>query len=228
MNTKTLTIAWIFIGISCIGGMCSKNGDNNNAGDSSGYTEPNLSPDSTWLYMTSDLPLFYANNTTRPSTRKWIATRITSAQVVPNGSDTTIAYMGFIFENTNKDTRFISDDLNPGGKETVEIDLNKFSPKPGTGTYTMDIDYKQGFCWFNIYKANGDKFDSTRHQGLDNSTLNITKMTVLASGGGITTCRMSGNISFEVMYFPTGASSTSNVHTMACTFNNVLIVYPSH
>ena len=225
MKTKTLVIAWTLIGISCIGGMCSKGGDDNSGSSGSGYTEPGLSPDSTWLYMTSNLPLFYANNTSRPSDRKWIATKITLSQAIRDISDTTNRFLAFSFENTNKDTRFLSDALNPGGKETMEIFLNKFGKIPGPGTYTMDVDYKQGFCWFNIYKANGDKHDSTRVQDFSASTLYITKMTVVATGGGITTCKMSGNISFNVMYFANGASSTTDIHSMACTFNNIYITY---
>jgi hypothetical protein len=137
--------------------------------------------------------------------------------------DTTLRYLSFHFENTDKQTRFLLDANNPGGNEVFDIALNNFGGTPGPGNYTMDIDYKQGFCWYNVYKANSDKHDSTRHQSFSSSTLSVTTATPLPGGKSYL---MSGTGSFEVIYFPTGASSSSDVHHFKLTFNNLPVVYP--
>jgi len=223
MKTKCTLLIWLFLGISCIGGMCSKDNGNNddNNGGTDNYQEPELKADATWAYLTSDDMLYSDNN--RPTTRKWIATKTMTAVVVrPTTGDTSLRYAGLHFENTDKQTRFLLEAGNPGGKEVFDIALNELSGIPGTGTYTMDIDYKHGFCWYNVYKANGDKRDSTRHQSFTNSTLNITQMTALGGKSYL----MSGTGTFEVIYFPTGASSSSDVHHFKLTFNNYPILYP--
>jgi hypothetical protein len=82
MKTKFTLLIWLFLGMSCIGGMCSKdgNGSNDNSDDPS-YTEPVLKPEATWAYLTSDDMLYSDNN--RPTSRKWIATLNKPAIVVP-------------------------------------------------------------------------------------------------------------------------------------------------
>ena len=158
MKLTFLNIVWLFISLSCICGMCSKgdeNGNSNNSG--SNYTEPVLNPNDTWVYMASG-DFIYANNYVggiiRPLSRKWIASGINSdlpfhaAYSFPNtamGSDTSKNSLVFDFENTALLTRFCSNTLNPNGKEKMDIVLNKFDRTPGSGTYTMDIDNKEGF-----------------------------------------------------------------------------------
>ena len=225
MRTRYTLVLWLFLGMSCIGGMCSKNSggdDDNGDGGDDGYVEPALKADATWAYLTSDDMLY--NNNNRPVSRKWIATKQSTAIVVPvTTGDTSLRYVGLHFENTDKQTRFLLDANNPGGKEVFDIALNKFSGTPGPGTYKMDIDYKDGFCWYNVYKANGSLQDSTRHQSFTSSQLEITKMTPLAGGKNYL---MSGTGTFEVIYFPTGSSSSSDVHHFKLTFNNYPILYP--
>lgn len=220
----------LFVSLSCICGICSKDDAGNNNGNNTNYTEPVLNPADTWIYMTSGLPLYYPNNYTgnqiRPLDRKWIATKIVnSAALVLKSSigDTTKGYLDFSFENTDKFTRFCADTLNPNGKEAVTISLKNFSRTPGPGTYTLDIDYKQGFCWYDVYKANGQLHDSTRHQAFDNSTLTIDKMVYVLSDPARNRYKMSGSAILWVMYFPSGASSTTDIYKMQCYFNNVQV-----
>jgi len=59
------------------------------------------------------------------------------------------------------------------------------------------------------YKANGDKMDSTHHQSFATSLLNVTKATPLPGGKSYL---LSGTGSFEVIYFPSGTSSSADVH----------------
>lgn len=225
MKTKYTLLIWLFLGMSCIGGMCSKDndgGDDNGDGGDDSYVEPELKPNVTWAYLTSNDLLYTDNN--RPILRKWIATSYRTAIVVPHSTgDTNLCYVGFHFEDTSMSTRFLLGVNNPGGKEVFAISLNKFSRTPGPGTYTMDIDYKEGFCWYDVYKANGDKQDSTRHQSFSSSTLSITTATALPGGKSYL---ISGTGSFEVIYFPTGASSSSDVHHFQLTFNKMPILYP--
>jgi hypothetical protein len=228
MKTRSLILAAILLGISFTGSRCAKTGGNDdgssNGGGSNIYTEPVLKPEDTWVYMTMTTPLEAADNNNRPVDRKWIATKVTTSVSVPHISgDTTKNYLGFVFENTDKYSRFLTDTVNPGGKEVMDIALNEFNRAPGPGNYTMDIDYKQGFCFFDVYKANGDKRDSSRHQSFTPSSFNVTSMTLFSSGGGVTYYKMTGTASIEILYFPTGASSSSDVHNLQVTFNNVPI-----
>src|ERR1700742_4239916 len=100
MRIRSLTILLLILGMSCIGGMCSKDGDKN-GGDDSGddnYQEPVLKADATWSYLTSD-DMLYGNS--RPVTRKWIATKQNSAlAVLVTGSDPAFRSIEFHFENT--------------------------------------------------------------------------------------------------------------------------------
>ena len=221
MRIRTLTYVALFLGMSCIGGMCSKDNDNKDQDEVDNYVEPVLKADATWSYLTSN-DLLYSDNS-RPVTRKWIATKQTTAIVVPITGDPSSVYMSMHFENTDPKNRFLLDANNPGGKEVFDISLRKFNVTPGTGTYTMDIDNKEGFCRYYVYKANGDLHDSTRHQSFTSSTLNITSMTALPGGKSY---MMSGTGTFEVIYFPTGSSSSSDVHHFQLTFNNYPILYP--
>jgi len=222
MRIRSLTLLMLFLGMSCIGGMCSKDGDKGDDNDDNdNYQEPVLKADATWSFLTSD-DMLYSNNN-RPVTRKWIATKQTTAIVVPIAGDPTSVYMSMHFENNDPKTRFLLDANNPGGKEVFDVSIRIFKVAPGTGTYTMDIDNKEGFCWYNVYKANGSLQDSTRHQSFTGSTLNITSMTPLPGGKSYL---MSGTGTFEVIYFPTGASSSTDVHHFKLTFNNYVILYP--
>ena len=228
MKTRSLLLVSILLGIGLLSSRCAKTGGNDdgngNGGGGNNYTEPVLKPEDTWVYMTMTTPLEAADNNNRPIDRKWIATKVTTAISSPHISgDTSKNYLGFVFENTDKYSRFLTDTVNPGGKEVMDIALNQFNRAPGPGSYTMDIDYKQGFCWFNVYKANGDKRDSTRHQSFTPSSFNVTSMTLVASGGGVSIYKMTGTASIEILYFPTGASSSIDVHNLQVTFNNVQI-----
>src|SRR5882762_1467083 len=118
MRTRYTLLLWLFLGMSCIGGMCSKDGDGDNGSDNGddSYKEPELKPDATWAYLTSNDLLYNGNN--RPTDRKWIATMIRTPIVVPHTSgDTSLGYVGFQFEDTSSATRFLLGANNPGGKE---------------------------------------------------------------------------------------------------------------
>ena len=218
----------IFISLSCICGMCSKEdvstpGDNGN-GSSDNYKEPAFNENDTWVYMTSgSLPTFYPSNV-RPALRKWVATKILPA--VSGALSTGGNYLSFSFENTDTSTRFLTNELNPGGKESLSISLLNFTQVPPIpDSYTMDIDYKQGYCWYYVYNASNDLVDSVRTQGLGNSSLTISKWTFVDSTAQNSVYKMSGTASIEVMYFKPGTSSTNDVQNLQCTFNNVPVTF---
>lgn len=219
---------FIAISLSCICATCSKDDastdDNTNTGD--GYVEPNFDLNSTWLYMTSEsLPTFYPNNM-RVLGRKWVSTKMLTAISSKNPvGDTSKNYLNLAFENSDKFTRFCTEKLNPGGKETVSISLKKFSRTPGPGTYTMDVDNIDGFCWYDVYNAAGSKVDSTRNQEITSSTFNITKMTLLSKdpNGTVSQYKISGDADLRIMYWKPGAGSTNDIQRIVIVYSNIII-----
>ncbi|HWC52940.1 MAG TPA: hypothetical protein VG676_05080, partial [Chitinophagaceae bacterium] len=171
MKKNLCNLILLLISASSICGMCSKSdavGNSNN-----NPNQPVLSPDSSWVYF-DDCPGLvefyntgYSNNTggfnNRPQFEKWVATKISNGFAGINTS-TQKRYLSWGFENKG-DTRFLSKALNPGGKEAFAVFINDIASPLVTGTYTLDIDNKQGFCWYNVYNSSGAKFDSTRTQG---------------------------------------------------------------
>lgn len=229
MKTTFLKFAFLFIAISCICGICSKDdaGSDNNSGSNNNNVEPVLKPDATWLYF-DDVPslVYFHPDNQRPQFQKWVATEITPAYVGMLDSAKNIHYLSWTFKNTGN-TRFVSSTLNPNGKESMSILLKNVSATPGPVTYSMDIDFKQGFCWYYVYTSSDGLFDSTRYQGLESSSLNITKMDFYqALGSVVNRYKMSGTATFNVMYWQSGTSSTSDIHTLQCHFNNVFIDFP--
>ncbi len=227
MKSKLLNVAWLLISLSCICGMCSKGDDqaddpNNN---SSNPNNPVLKPDDTWAYF-DDCPglvYFYPDNK-RPQSQKWIATK-TGVGFAGINTVTQKRFLTWNFENTGN-TRFLSNALNPSGNESLSIFINEISQTPATGSYTMDIDWKQGFCWYYVKTSSGALHDSTRVQGLESSKFNITKMDfVQAIGTSADRYKMSGTATFNIMYWKSGTGSTSDIHTLQCTFNNVMVDY---
>lgn len=226
MKSILLKFAFLFIATSCICGMCSKD-DARGDGDTNTNVEPVLKPDATWLYF-DDAPslVYFHQENKRPQSEKWLATEIDAAFVAMVDSVNNIHLMTWSFKNTG-DTRFVSDALNPKGKELLSMALKDFSPVPGPGVYNMDIDFKKGLCWYYVYKSSGALYDSTRYQGLQSSTLNITKMVFFQPmGSKVNRYKMSGDATFHIFYWQSGTSSTSDIHTIQCHFNNVFIDFP--
>ncbi|MDP4284857.1 MAG: hypothetical protein Q8891_10555 [Bacteroidota bacterium] len=216
MKSSFLRATWLFISLGCICGMCSKNdaapdGNNNN---------PVLAGDSTWAYFDDcpSLVYFYADNK-RTQFQKWVATKIYHGTWGYSGNNP--SFLVWYFENTG-DTRFLQNSGNPSGKELFTIALKNMNRTPGPGSFQMDVDYKEGFCWYEVYNASGMKHDSTRIQGISNSTFNITSITYDKMITPTTDqYKMSGNAIFNIMYWPSGTGSTTDVHSLTCTFNNV-------
>jgi len=219
MKPVLLRLVVLFISLGCICGMCSKDdaGEDDNAGNAASNTV--FKPEDTWVYFDeSSLVYFYPNNK-RPQFQKWVATKINTG--ISGYSGNNPHFLVWEFENTG-DTRFLQNTGNPGGKETFSMSIKNFNNIPGPGTYQLDIDYKQGYCWYDVYTSSGAKHDSTRKQSISSSTFNITLMTFdKAIIPTVDRYKMSGNASFEIMYWANGTSSTSDIHTLNCTFNNV-------
>jgi hypothetical protein len=208
---------WLFISLSCICGMCSKNDDT--ANNSNNNTDSVLAPDATWVYFNdcTSLIYFYTNNN-RPL-KKWIATKINVGIAGYSGNNP--HFLVWNFENTG-DTRFLQNAGNSGGKESFTISIKNFNATPGRGSYQMDVDYKEGFCWYEVYNSSGALHDSTRTQSFSSSTFNITKMIFdRPNSSTIDRYKMTGNATFNIMYWQNGTSSTTDIHTLQCTFNNV-------
>lgn len=216
---------FIFISLSCICGMCSKDDDNNSDNNEDNYTEPSFNPNATWVYMQSgSLPSFYGTENKRPVLRKWVATKIIAA--VSGELDASHNYLSFSFENTDKDTRFLTNKLNPNGKESLSILLKNFSDSPpSTGTYTMDIDDKNGYCWYYVYNSAGTLVDSVRTQGITSSSFTINRWDSVSSSSELSVYKMSGTADIQIMYWKSGTSSTSDIQNLQCTFNNVAVTF---
>lgn len=224
LNMRSLKLyAFIFLSLSCVCAMCSKEDatDNSSTGNNNGTPDPVLSPDSTWVYF-EDCPSLaqtYPNNN-RPFFKKWFATKIGTGVSGTSGQG---AYLVWGFENTG-DSRFLQNAGNPGGKEAFSISLKNFSKTPGAGSYQMDIDYKEGYCWYYVYNSSGRNLDSVRTQGISKSSFNVTSMSFYKSiVPTVDRYKMSGNGTFNIMYWQNGTSSTTNVHTLQCKFNNVFV-----
>lgn len=223
MKNSLLKFVFLFIATSCMCGICSKDdaGKDDNSGPA--IVEPALKPDSTWAYLNDapSLVYFYTGNT-RAQSQKWLATKIQPAFSAISIS-TNKRYLVWHIENSG-DTRFLSNKLNPGGKESVSVSIREIASTPGTGSYTLDIDYNSGYCWYEVYTSSGALHDSTRVQGPQTSTFNIAKMEFFQSiGSTIDRYKMSGNATFNIMYWQNGTGSTTDIHTLQCTFNNVFI-----
>jgi hypothetical protein len=229
MKNSLLKFAFLFIATSCICGMCSKDdagSDDNpyNSDSTNTAVEPDLKPDATWLYFddASSLDYFYPNNK-RPQFQKWVATKIDPAYVSSLDTTNNEHFFTWSFENTG-DTRFLSNTLNPGGKESLNVFIKNFSGTPGAGTYTSDISKRQLYCWYYVYTSSGALHDSVREEGIIKSTFNITKMKfVQAMGSVVDRYKMTGDATFNVFYWPSGTASTTDIHTLQCKFNNVFI-----
>lgn len=229
MKSTVLKFVFLFIATSCICGMCSKDdaGSDENPDSNNTAVEPDLKPDASWLYF-DDVPslVYFHQENKRPPLEKWTATKMDPAYVGMLDSANDIHFLTWSFENTGG-TRFVSDALNPKGRESLSVLLKDFPPTPGPGIYNMDIDFKKGLCWYYVYTSSGTLYDSTRYQGLESSTLNITKMDFFQSlGSVINRYKMSGTATFNIMYWESGTSSTSDIHTIQCHFNNVFIDFP--
>lgn len=199
--------------------MCSK-GDETTDDNSNNTNDPVLAKDATWVYFDDcpSLALFYPNNN-RPSFKKWVATKINTAIGGYSGNNPHFLVWGF--ENSG-DTRFLQNAGNPGGKETFSISIRNFNNTPGPGTYQLDIDYKQGYCWYEVYTSSGTKHDSTRTQSISSSSFNITSMTFdKAIIPTVDRYKITGTATFNIMYWANGTGSTTDIHTLQCTFNNV-------
>lgn len=228
MKKLAFNLIALAISISCICGMCSKTDDqnNNNGSNPNNPNNPALKPEDTWVYFDDcpNLVSFYytIGDNNRPMGQKWIATKIDVAFAGVN-TVTQKRYLSWNFENTGN-TRFLTNPLNPSGNESLSIFINEISNTPGTGSYKLDIDWKQGFCWYYVKTSSGTLHDSTRVQGLANSTFNITKMDFFQTVGTVADrYKMSGTATFNIMYWKSGTSSTTDIHTLQCKFNNVYI-----
>tara|TARA_R110000868_G_scaffold205370_1_gene453814 strand:- start:942 stop:1631 length:690 start_codon:yes stop_codon:yes gene_type:complete len=187
-----------------------------------GYKEPSFKPEDSWVYMEStSLPAFYGVDNNRPSFRKWVATKITGASSGVLDSD--YNYLNFSFENTDKFTRFLTNALNPDGKESLDIIiLNLNKPFPSIGSYPSDLLQ----IHYSVYKSNGELADHVRSKGIENSTFSITKWEFVKSPDPrISFYKMSGTAKLQVMYWESGTSSTTDIHTLFCTFNNVEVMF---
>ena len=259
MKATFLNMAWLFIGLTCICGICSKGDEQGNNSNTNGdnYKEPVFNAGDTWLYLTSsDLPRLYPNNYVetnllRPTDRKWISVHsgteglnavshqnTASMYVLSSGLyDSTKNSLSFSFENTDKFTRFCSENLNPGGKEVMSIYLYNFNRIPGPETYTIthDIpnDYKIAGGNYDVYKSNGQKYDSTSYLAssfLPNgqySTFTITSMIFLASDPSKDIYKMSGTAHFLLPYILSKSQDvvTTTPFTFDCVFNNIPISF---
>lgn len=251
-----------FVGMTSLFGACSKGGDaggsnnnNNGNGNTTTYTAPTLSTTDTWVYMTStNLAGLYANNYVgtnqlRPTDRKWISMNTGTSGLYANSfkntpaiytasnglRDSTRSSMSFSFENTDKNTRFISESLNPGGREVISISIGNFNRAPGPGTYTIthDIpnDYKIQDISYDVYKSSGQKYDSTSSAASSflpsgqYSTFTVTSMTFFVSDPSKDVYKMSGTGTFLLphIFSNTGGVINSTTFTLNCVFNNVPI-----
>jgi hypothetical protein len=111
--------------------MCNKDDDTpeDNRNNDDGYVEPILREDKLWVYMTSgSLPYFYGIDNKRPLSRKWIAPKFGTAHSFERADSR--QYFDMSFGNNDKYTRFFSEKLNPGGRETLSIALFNFTKSP--------------------------------------------------------------------------------------------------
>jgi hypothetical protein len=226
MKNTLLKILALFISLSCICGICSK-GDESGSDDTSNNNpnNPVLKPEDTWVYFEDcrGLVVSYSNFYNRPLLKKWIATKV---GIGHTGTYADGAYLVWGFENSG-DTRFLLNEGNPGGKEAFSISLKKFKKVPGPGTYQLDIDYKEGYCWYYVYTSSGTLHDSTRTQGISNSQFNITSMVFdREMGSTVDRYKITGTGTFNIMYWQNGTGSTTDIHTLQCTFNNVFVDFP--
>jgi hypothetical protein len=236
---------------------CSKKDGGSSTGSTDNYTEPALNATDTWVYMTSpNLSGLYPNNyigtnQLRPADRKWISMHTgtdnlyassfknTPEIAVVSGGlyDSTKNSMSFSFENDDKFTRFCTESLNPGGREVVSVSLMNFDRTPGIGTYTIthDIpnDYKIANAYYDVFKTNGQKHDSTSSSASSflpsgqYSTFTITSMVFLASDPSKDLYKMSGTATllFPYIFSTTGGVISGTSFTLNCVFNNIPISY---
>jgi hypothetical protein len=224
MNRRTL-FGLLIVGFSAMAGVCNKevdNGDGQTPGSS--YVEPVFTADQSYFYMTGgSLPFFYGPQNNRPADRKWIASKITTALATHNLSDNNYNYLLLAFENNDKYTRFLTDQLNPGGKESMTISLNHFPRVPKVGTFTIDVDNKEGYLWYYVYDKNGVKHDSTRNPAIQPSTFIVTAANAVSTSqdGKYSVYKLSGTATLNIMYWQSGTSSTTDIHTLQMHFNNI-------
>lgn len=183
-------------------------------------THPVVETTATQVYFDDcpSLTSFYPNNN-RPQFKKWVATKIFTGKW--GYSDTNPSFFVWNFEN-NGSTRFLQNAGNRGGNEAFSIALKNMSRIPVAGSYQMDIDYIEGFCWYGVYNASGTLHDSTRRQGINNSVFNITSMVFdRAVIPTVDRYKMTGNATFNIMYWANGANSATDIHKLRCIFNNI-------
>lgn len=224
MKFTLIKFALLFIATTCVCGICSKEDANSNNDSNSGGNntpvQPAPEPDSTTWVTFDNCPtlVYYYPGNNRESSQKWIATKIGNAFSGVNTVNHK-RYLTWSFENTGK-TRFLSDGLNPGGKESFSLYIQEIADTVNTGAYSLDN------CWYYVYVSSGALHDSTRTQAIARSSFTITKMNLFQSiGSTVDRYKMSGNATFNIMYWPTGTGSTSDIHTLQCRFNNVFIDY---
>ncbi|HEX5552260.1 MAG TPA: hypothetical protein VFX43_03350, partial [Chitinophagaceae bacterium] len=88
-------------------------------------------------------------------------------------------------------------------------------------------DNKAGYCWYDVYDADGNKVDSTRTPGITKSIFRVSKFTFLKTfgNGEFTTYLMSGTADLGIMYWESGTSATRDIQDLHCTFNNIPITF---
>jgi hypothetical protein len=91
----------------------------------------------------------------------------------------------------------------------------------------MDIDGKEGYCWYNVYDASGKKTDSTRTPSFESSTFTVTKFVLVNTfdDGKYSTYKMSGTADIRLVYWKSRTSSTTDIQDLQCTFNNITIIF---
>ena len=73
-----------------------------------------------------------------------------------------------------------------------------------------------------VYNASGKELDSTSTQAISMSVFTITSMSFdKAIVPTVDRYKMTGNATFNIMYWKNGAGSTTDIHKLRCTFNNV-------
>ena len=171
------------------------------------------------LFLNSTLPAFYGEENKRVLFRKWVATKIISASSI---QDSIHNYLSLVVENTDKYTRFLTDKLNPNGKETLDIFIGDFTKNPPIiGSYSSNI-----YSTYTVFNSNGVPADNIRGNAVQNSTFDITKWTFVDTPyPNISIYKMSGTAKIHVMYWKPGTASTSDIHTLIITFNNVEVTF---
>lgn len=212
MRSKFLLLGWLLIGLTCTCGMCSKGDeagdDDNNNGNP--FAEPD--PNTSWIIAASSLQA-------GASGFSWKATGTLHANYG--------AQIFSMFFQNNSDSKFTVPASYPAAVEKFSFYFKNPVAQLAEGSYTLDIDAHQGYCWLYQYTdaTSTTTYRDNYTQSAVDSKFVITKLQYARDiSPTLKEGYITGTFTFNLWQF-TNANQNMAITTFAGKFNKIPVTY---